>query len=755
MIFAKKVINMFYKDKFRDERKKKKLSQELLGKLLGKNRMTINKWEKGKCVPYESDIRMAAQHLQIDVSEISDLDEVNCSNLKINPSLATPSTVTSFVEKIESSLSIQDRIFLDGINAELYALRDKVYRIEQESSPSEAIADEINSFIYKKEVNGRFTYINRSYRRYLNTENNMILGRNNREIFGWQESEFLDELESKAIKGASIHNMEIVIPGSLKQKNGLFSAFPVYGVNGILQEVIFKIDDVTDSIEVFDKYKTLEKVIHSSNEILWIKKSDETYSFIGAPIYSISGYYVNEFLKKPHFWLANIVDEYDRDKVGMFYRTYESGESINYKIKTKNNNIKFVKEKIFRQDKLTFGIIQDVTGELKAQEDKQLLLDIINEMPEVTWVEDNYGKNVRILSSSIHKLVGGGALESLKAHPEAFINYVREEDVEKYKKWVMEIEQDKWWKNETKKAMCEKIQFRVLLKDGKVKWIEETVYSTLKFKKQGIRFGMFKDITKEREQQLEMQYLFKCVNDMDSMCWVAELTKNDRLKYIAISDGVKNIYGEPKTQFAKMNKTLKDVSHLDNKDEGDAYKSVKDIVFPYNCEYKISISGKTKWLQERIYKKENLIFGLTTDITDRKLKDNKIEILANTMNNLDSCILITTNEKSTENNDTFRMLFVSDGFEKIFSVPKQCIIDDPHYLRSVIHPSDRESVNELWEKVCDPGLNEEISLQYKIITADGTIKLVNDSAKPIGSINDKFIRFGMISDITNQRNKRN
>jgi hypothetical protein len=42
------------------------------------------------------------------------------------------------------------------------------------------------------------------------------------------------------------------------------------------------------------------------------------------------------------------------------------------------------------------------------------------------------------------------------------------------------------------------IEYHIRSKSGKMKWVNDTVYSTLKYKKQGIRFGIMRDITKEK-----------------------------------------------------------------------------------------------------------------------------------------------------------------------------------------------------------------------------------------------------------------
>ena len=66
---------MLYKQKLKLIRKSKKVTQEELGRVLGKTGDIIGYWEQGKRNPGESDIRMMSTYLNIPVQEISDLSE--------------------------------------------------------------------------------------------------------------------------------------------------------------------------------------------------------------------------------------------------------------------------------------------------------------------------------------------------------------------------------------------------------------------------------------------------------------------------------------------------------------------------------------------------------------------------------------------------------------------------------------------------------------------------------------------------------
>ena len=58
--------------------------------------------------------------------------------------------------------------------------------------------------------------------------------------------------------------------------------------------------------------------------------------------------------------------------------------------------------------------------------------------------------------------------------------------------------------------------------------------------------------------------------------------------------------------------------HPDNKELSNA--GVDSYSFPLTIEYKIIVNGKTKWIEDSIHNKDDLYFGLTRDITEKKEK---------------------------------------------------------------------------------------------------------------------------------------
>ena len=146
---------MFHGKSLKEIREDRKISQQKLASLIGRSPKTIYRWEVGTRTPSLSEIHILAKIFNVDIKVFTDSSGIDFTS--INESLIEKAQDSySFIDNIESSLSIQDRIFLTGVNAELQNLRDKVSKLELKTS-TETIADEINSFIYKKDLGSRKT----------------------------------------------------------------------------------------------------------------------------------------------------------------------------------------------------------------------------------------------------------------------------------------------------------------------------------------------------------------------------------------------------------------------------------------------------------------------------------------------------------------------------------------------------------------------------------------------------------------------
>ena len=142
------------------------------------------------------------------------------------------------------------------------------------------------------------------------------------------------------------------------------------------------------------------------------------------------------------------------------------------------------------------------------------------------------------------------------------------------------------------------------------------------------------------------------------------------------------------------------------------------------------------------------VLGIITDITQRKRLERRDNVLTKVIKHLDSCILISTNEPDLRYKASFKMLFASDGFEKVFAVPKDVILKDGAYLQTILHPDDEERVKKWWSNECGPYITSFTSLEYRIILPDGTVKWIEDAVTPAGSMDGYQIRFGILTDIT-------
>ena len=258
-----------------------------------------------------------------------------------------------------------------------------------------------------------------------------------------------------------------------------------------------------------------------------------------------------------------------------------------------------------------------------------------------------------------------------------------------------------------------------------------------------------KDITEEKEANELNLELRSTISDIQDVVWTGTVI-DYKFKYTTVNDATKSLLGLTQEQFFKdewKKHVHPDFFNAVEEHLKDTKTNPKQVEF----KYKHPITKEIQWIQSRSNADGKYFFGIIRDITMEKyLEDGKIKLFANTINNMDSCVLITNNTAG-KTDVPFKMLFVSDGFERIFEVPKANIIQNPYFLRTVVHPDDLEMVIQWWELECDR-ITTLTSFEYRIILPNGKVKWVHDTVRPAGTINGEEIRFGMITDITDKKN---
>jgi PAS domain S-box-containing protein len=113
------------------------------------------------------------------------------------------------------------------------------------------------------------------------------------------------------------------------------------------------------------------------------------------------------------------------------------------------------------------------------------------------------------------------------------------------------------------------------------------------------------------------------------------------------------------------------------------------------------------------------ILATVSDITERRRTHNKLKKL---LDLIPEVVLTTSPEDST------RIVNISNATEKLCAIPSEEFSSGTFHIFDIVHPDDMDDVVRFYQTIID---KEYDSLEYRIISADGQTKWVNDAAEVI------------------------
>ena len=113
------------------------------------------------------------------------------------------------------------------------------------------------------------------------------------------------------------------------------------------------------------------------------------------------------------------------------------------------------------------------------------------------------------------------------------------------------------------------------------------------------------------------------------------------------------------------------------------------------------------------------ILATVSDITERRRTRNRLKKL---LDMIPEVVLTTSPEDST------RIVNISNATEKLCAIPSEEFSSGTFHIFDIVHPDDVDDVVRFYQTITD---KEYDSLEYRIISADGQTKWVNDAAEVI------------------------
>lgn len=348
---------------------------------------------------------------------------------------------------------------------------------------------------------------------------------------------------------------------------------------------------------------------------------------------------------------------------------------------------------------------RDITESKKAEEDLIESYNIINSSPVVVFLWGNEEHwNVKFVSKNVTGLLGYSAKEFLQ-NKISYKNLIHPEDFNRVDKELFDYSNSK----QRKKLIQE---YRVLTKDGKVKWVRDFP-KIQKDKNNAITHfhAVLQDITQQKEIEKTLNEseisLLKAQEVAHLGSWQLDLIENT----IQWTNYTYKIFDIPQGTEVDYNKFLKMV-HPDDRDYVDKKWDEALTGEPYNIEHRILVNNEVKWVREVsefIFDnngKPLYAIGVVQDITKNKLDEIALK---KSEEKLKEALKIT-NLGTFAFNDSTDLFETSSICDEIIGIDKSYKRDIQGWI-NLVHPNDYEKAQQLLD---NPNL-KSITKEFRII----------------------------------------
>lgn len=541
-----------------------------------------------------------------------------------------------------------------------------------------------------------------------------------------------------------------------------FSIYPLKINNSISDKVVVFARDITDRKKLLYKIrKTKEQsslILNTQKVVFYSSGLDKNYStkWISDKIESLTGFKESDFINDKNFWSSRLHPDDKKQALKTYANVlkYEHCE-MEYRWKCSDNNYKWFFEKIslIKDDKgkpsEIIGIWMDITDRKNSEEElrysEEKYRTLIDTMSEGMLIVDNNDviqfinrSGCNMYGYELHELIGKKGYKIL-LHKD-------------YRKTVIKKNEDRL------KGITDSYEVKGVKKSGEVIWVK--ICGTPFRDKSGNvvgSIGILSNITeqknaveilKENERKLSTMisnlpgFVYKCSND-----------KNWTMHYL--SDGCKNITGYSPDDFVN-NKKLAYNDIIPMGFQPTIWKKWQYAIKHrgiFESEYPIrTAKGKEKWVWERgrgVYSQDNkLLFleGFITDITDRKLYEDKLKV---------NLALLRIAGKTAKFGGwsvdlTNKVITWSDEVKLIHETPPEFspLIED-----GIAFYTDEfnDKIREVFTDCAVKGIPYDNEMQ--IISAKGNTKWVRTTGEPVRDSGGKIIKVhGSFQDITDKKN---
>ncbi|MEA5624570.1 PAS domain S-box protein [Nostoc sp. UHCC 0251] len=274
--------------------------------------------------------------------------------------------------------------------------------------------------------------------------------------------------------------------------------------------------------------------------------------------------------------------------------------------------------------------------------------------------------------------------------------------------------------------------------------------------------GVGRDITEQQAAQHERQLAEvalrqseeKFRNFADNTHAIISIASPDSFRPLYISPAYERIWGRSCQSLYDQSDSWLDAIHPDDRDR--VTQSVEQLLSgsqSSSAEYRIlRPDGSIRWIWNRgfaVYDDQGEVdyYGcIAEDITERKLAEESLrqseEKFRKFAENTHAVLWIAST-------DSFRTLYVSPAYEKIWGRSCQSLLEQFESWISSVHPDDRDRLTIAAKQQL---INESVSIEYRILRPDGSMRWIWDRGFAIYNERGKVEYYGGIAeDITERK----
>ncbi len=461
----------FYREKFRQIRKLKKMSMQELADKANISRVSVSIWERGVREPDERYIRLLANVLDISVNEISNL-EPDHETSKLELSEFTE-TWLSFIEK--------DNIHQDRISDMLNGIKILSNELSQVKVILRALMSTLNSVLYLKDKYCKYITANDAFLKNLSLLSNFrVLGKKDQDLFPVKEAKKNEEEDHRVIaSGEAIINEECFIPGTRKKKIGLKSKIPVFDEEGGIVGLLGLYTDITKLKDMEKHRQLLEAFLNNATDCLCIYQLKPFKTLYLSNSYSkVFGYSRDNFINDNFFRINNCVHPDDRD-YELKYRVLGKYPGYRkYKIIKPDKTQRVISATTFELKfdgiKYLGSISRDITEISTLRTNRELLLSAKNALNKtILWggIFDRDKKDIifNFASDNVRDITGYSS-DFIKTEKMSMLNFVPSQFHNLYYSWMERIETspvfEHWFQNKSGELIWCETRITVKEKDG-------------------------------------------------------------------------------------------------------------------------------------------------------------------------------------------------------------------------------------------------------------------------------------------------